>query len=108
MAGSLDRAVDVAATLELRGYSLEPPRRHTLLEAFPPLWGAQSFIKRSRYDARFYVIGGIVLIAAIAAKVLGADGFHAYPTIEVGFGPATLVLSVLIVLSGLAPRRGNA
>jgi uncharacterized protein (TIGR03382 family) len=50
----------------------------------------------------------LVLIAAIAGMALGADDFHAYPTIEVGIGPGTLALSVLIVLSGLAPRRRDA
>lgn len=104
MAGSLDRAVDVAATLELRGYTLDPPRRHTLREAFSPLWGG----KRSRYDRRFYLVGAIVLVAAIAGMALGADSFHAYPTIEVGVGPGTLALSALIVLSGFAPRRRDA
>lgn len=108
MAGSLDRSVDVAATLELRGYALEPPRRPTLLEAFSPLWGAQPFIKRSRHDRRFYLAGAIVLVTAIAGMVAGADSFHAYPTIEVGLGPSTVALSALIVLSGLAPRRRDA
>jgi energy-coupling factor transport system permease protein len=108
MAGSLDRAVDVAATLELRGYALDPPRRHALREAFSPLWGAQPFIKRSRYNRRFYLVGAIVLVAAIAGMALGADGFHAYPTIEVGVGSGTVALSALIVLAGLAPRRRDA
>jgi energy-coupling factor transport system permease protein len=108
MTGSLDRAVDVAATLELRGYSLEPPHRRpprAPMEAFYPPWGGKSFKKRSRHDQRFYLVGALVLFAAIAGKFLGADGFHAYPTIDVGFGAATVALSCLIALSGLAPRR---
>jgi len=107
MAGSLDRAVDVAATLELRGYAVQPsPRRH--VAAFPPRWGGQPCNKRSRYDRRFYLTGALVLIAAIAGLALGADSFHAYPTIEVGLGSGTVALSALIVLSGLAPRRRDA
>jgi energy-coupling factor transport system permease protein len=105
MTGSLDRAVDVAATLELRGYSLEPPHRRSPDEAFYPPRGGKSFKKRSRHDRRFYLVGALVLLAAIAGKLLGADDFHAYPTIEIGFGPVTVALSCLIVLSGLAPRR---
>jgi energy-coupling factor transport system permease protein len=97
MAGSLDRAVDVAATLELRGYSLVAPDVPRARMRF-----------RSRYDARFYAIGAAVLIAAIVGKALGADDFRAYPTVEIGIGPATVVLSALIVLAGLAPRRGRA
>lgn len=108
MAGSLDRAVDVAATLELRGYALEPPRRHPLVAALSPPWGGQPFNKRSRYDRRFYSVGAIVLVAAVAGLILGADSFHAYPTIEVGLGPGTVALSALIVLAGLAPRRRDA
>jgi len=104
MTGSLDRAVDVAATLELRGYSLEPPPRRSNEGLWPLRW-PQSFIRRSRYDRRFYMTGGVVLLAAIVAKALGADGFHAYPTIELGLDPVTIALSVLVALSGLAPRR---
>src|SRR6202012_5851762 len=79
LAGSLDRAVDVAATLELRGYSLPGPR------------GAR---RRgpSRYDPRFYAVAAVVLVTAIVGKVIGADDFQAYPRIEIGFGPSTLVV----------------
>jgi energy-coupling factor transport system permease protein len=94
MAGSLDRAVDVAATLELRGYGLGLPR-------------AERGGRRSRYDARFYAIGAAVLIAAIAGKVLGTDSFHSYPTTEVGLDPGTIALSILIALAGFAPWRGR-
>jgi len=96
MAGSLDRAVDVAATLELRGYSLAAPDTAARAKG------------RSRFDHRFYLAGGLVLVAAIAGKVIGADGFHAYPTIEIGVEPATVALSALVVLTGLAPGRRNA
>jgi energy-coupling factor transport system permease protein len=92
LAGSLDRAVDVAATLELRGYSLDAPR-------------AKSHRGHSRYDRRFYATATAVLAAAIAAKLLGADAFSEYPSIEVGIGSGTLALSALLVLSGLAPLR---
>jgi len=119
LAGSLDRAVDVAATLELRGYSLNA----TTLQPARPSPGATRFpcdawktrctrrkgsgparARSSRYDRRFYVVGALVLIAAVAGKLAGADAFGEYPTIEIGTGPATLALSVLLVLSGLAPR----
>ena len=92
LAGSLDRSVDVAATLELRGYSLEAPRARRRRE-------------RSRYDRRFYLVGAAVLVAAIAGKLAGADEFHAYPTIEVGLSPATLAVTAMVAASGLAPLR---
>jgi energy-coupling factor transport system permease protein len=92
LAGSLDRAVDVAATLELRGYSLDAPP-------------AKGRSMRSRYDRRFYATGAAVLAAAIAGKLLGADAFHEYPGIELGADSATLALSGLLVLSGFVPLR---
>lgn len=104
LTGSLDRAVDVAATLELRGYSLEPCRP-PFFERLSPLWGAKSFNKRSRFDRRFYVAGLVVFLAAIVGKVAGADSFHAYPTVDWGVEPATVALAVLVVLAGLTPRR---
>src|SRR6185436_3506913 len=67
LTGSLDRAVDVAATLELRGYSLERtaprPWRNRLRPAFSHLWGVKSWSLRSRFDRRFYGTGALVLIA---------------------------------------------
>jgi energy-coupling factor transport system permease protein len=92
LAGSLDRAVDVAATLELRGYSLEAPR-------------ARSRRSHSRYDRRFYSVAAILLLTAIAGKLVGADDFQAYPTISIGFGPTTLAVAAIVSLSGLAPLR---
>jgi energy-coupling factor transport system permease protein len=92
LAGSLDRAVDVAATLELRGYSLDAPR-------------ARNRSARSRHDRRFYATGAVVLAVAIVGKALGADAFAEYPKIEVGLDPATLAVSAAIALSGLAPLR---
>jgi energy-coupling factor transport system permease protein len=111
MAGSLDRAVDVAATLELRGYSLAAPdtaRGGVLGRLVRGKGGSAGLGKRSRYDARFYVAGLLVLTAAIAGKVIGVDGFSAYPTIEIGAEPATVALSALVVLAGLAPWRRGA
>jgi len=92
LAGSLDRAVDVAATLELRGYSLDAPR-------------AENRRSRSRYDRRFYVIGLAVLAIAIAGKAFGAGAFGEYPATEIGAGVATLVVAAAVALSGLAPWR---
>jgi energy-coupling factor transport system permease protein len=108
LAGSLDRAVDVAATLELRGYSLESRRTMRLSSMEGQTHRSSARRRRSRYDRRFYLVGALVLSAAIAAKVLGADDFHAYPTIHLGLGPATVALSALLVLSGLAPLRLNS
>ncbi len=109
LAGSLDRAVDVAATLELRGYSLDTAHRRPR-PAVRGLYGpgrvkSTERGRRSRYDWRFYLAGAVVLAAAIAGKVLGADDFHTYPEVEIGLGPATLALSTLLVASGFVPLR---
>jgi energy-coupling factor transport system permease protein len=115
LAGSLDRAVDVAATLELRGYSLEPPRSGRTArpgpvrerEPFLLPGRRKSLAFASRFDRRFYLAGAVVLAAAIVGELAGADAFHAYPTIQLGLGPATAALSVLLVLSGFVPRQGG-
>jgi energy-coupling factor transport system permease protein len=92
LAGSLDRSVDVAATLELRGYSLGGPRGARRREP-------------SRYDLRFYAVAAAVLAVAIVGKVAGADDFHPYPTIQIGLGPSTLAVCAVVLASGLAPVR---
>lgn len=104
LAGSLDRAVDVAATLELRGYSLAGPRQPSGERSWLPS-RRKSFSRRSRFDRRFYAVGAAVLAVAIAGRLLGAGGFETYPEIEIGVGPATLVLCGLLAVSGLAPLR---
>ena len=131
LAGSLDRAVDVAATLELRGYSLPLTRPDTARggvlgrlvrvthkkvrsphrpPCVRPSLGPDHVRGRfkSRFDSRFYATGAVVLMAATAGKLLGADGFDAYPTVTVEIAPATVALSALVVLAGLAPWRRHA
>jgi energy-coupling factor transport system permease protein len=92
LAGSLDRAVDVAATLELRGYGLRTR----------PARGRR---QPSRYDRRFYFVAALVLTAGIAARLVAGNGFHTYPTFEFTLAPATVALCGVIVLCGLAPLR---
>jgi energy-coupling factor transport system permease protein len=94
LAGSLDRAVDVAATLELRGYGLDAPR--------PDCAGCPD-CRRSRFDTRFYALGTALVTTAIGGELLGADAFAAYPTVDVGVAPSTLLVAALMVLAGLGP-----
>jgi energy-coupling factor transport system permease protein len=84
--GSLDRAVDVAATLELRGHSLgiRPQGRR----------------EPSRDDLPLIATGGAILLAAVSAHAAGAGAFETYPSVEIDAGAITLVLCV--VLLGLA------
>jgi energy-coupling factor transport system permease protein len=86
--GSLDRAVDVAATLELRGHSLgiRPQRRR----------------ERSRDDLSLYLTGGAILGAGVAARLAGAGAFDSYPRISMDTDALTLALCVgLIGLSAV-------
>jgi energy-coupling factor transport system permease protein len=86
--GSLDRAVDVAATLELRGHSLpaRPQRRR----------------ERSRDDLPLYATGAAILSLGVAARVAGAGAFDTYPRIVIGSGVLTLALcAALTVLAGI-------
>lgn len=92
LAGSLDRAVDVAATLELRGYGLEGAR-------------AESHRTLSRFDRRLWLCGGLVVVAVGLVRLTGGDGFSAYPTLAVSLGPDTIVPALLLAGAGLAPAR---
>jgi len=86
--GSLDRAVDVAATLELRGHSLAVrPRMHR---------------QRSRDDRPLILSGAALLAAATGARLAGAGDFDTYPRIEMDTGTTTLVLcAALFVLAAI-------
>ena len=90
VAGSLDRAIDVAATLELRGYARGAPAR-----------GA----RRVRHPAGIGVWAAAAGTAAltVAALALGAGAYQSYPAIEVDTGPATLVLAACLPLFALLP-----
>jgi energy-coupling factor transport system permease protein len=91
VAGSLDRSVDVAATLELRGYSL------------PAVKGARPPLRRSLLDPVFYAAAGFLAAAGGAALLAGAGGFDTYPRIEVATDPLTLALAALTLACGLLP-----
>ena len=94
MANSLDRAVDVAAALEVRGYAL----------AGRP---ASDRRPRSRHELR---IGAAALAGAglaIAGVLAGVGEAEAYPTLDVAFGPAEVGLAAAFVLLGLAPFAGR-
>ena len=50
------------------------------------------------------ITAGITLLAlVVAASILGAGGFDAYPGVEVESDPATLVLCALVAGAGLVP-----
>jgi energy-coupling factor transport system permease protein len=90
VAGSLDRSVDIAATLELRGYGL----------------GHRSRMPRHRREpgeVALLLSGAASLALLIAAALAGVAGFDAYPRIQVDVDPATLLLALLVAVLPLVP-----
>jgi energy-coupling factor transport system permease protein len=95
-AGALDRAVDVAATLEVRGYggARRPPRR------VRP-W--------SRHDRGFAASALALAALAVGEVAFGWEPYEAYPRTVVPVDATVLALAAAIVLCALAPfaeRRG--
>jgi energy-coupling factor transport system permease protein len=98
VAGSLDRAMDVAATLELRGYATAPraPRA-------PRPW--------SRHDVAFLASAAAIAAIALVAGPAGVAAFDAYPEVHADLGPAVAVLAAALAAAVLLPfcdRRGIA
>jgi energy-coupling factor transport system permease protein len=97
-AGALDRAVDVAATLEVRGYGAAgaaPPERAP--------W--------SRHDLAFAAAALALVAVAIAARAADVARFTAYPSLSMPVGAPELALAGAIVAVALLPfadRRGIA
>jgi energy-coupling factor transport system permease protein len=89
--GSLDRAVDVAATLELRGYALQAP-----VAASAPR-------RRSRHDGRLLAAGLAIAAGALVGRAAGLAGFEAFPSIEIAADPATLALAAFAPLIAPLP-----
>ncbi len=94
--GALDRAVDVAATLEVRGYgTARRPAR-----ARRP-W--------SRHDLAFLAAALALVALAVVAAVSGVAAFEPYPRTAMAGGAGTWALAGALVAVALAPfaqRRG--
>ncbi len=105
--GSLDRAMDVAATLEVRGFAGPPPaRRHSGRRTHRRRAPRRPF---SRHDLAFAASAVAVLALATAGRLAGIASFDAYPRIETALDPGTLVLCVALLAAVLLPfcdRRG--
>jgi energy-coupling factor transport system permease protein len=95
VAGSLDRAVDVAATLELRGYAHGAPR------------GART-LHRSRHDLALWSAAAAIAAIAGAAAAGGLAPFHAYPGIDLAAGPVTVALAAAVPALAAAPFAADA
>lgn len=96
--GALDRAVDVAAALEVRGYGAarRPPRTRAP-------W--------SRHDLAFAAATAALVAVAVAARLAGVASFETYPRLDGDWDAATWALAATVVALPLLPfldRRGIA
>ncbi|HEY5193021.1 MAG TPA: energy-coupling factor transporter transmembrane component T [Solirubrobacteraceae bacterium] len=95
---SLDRSMDVAATLELRGFAAGGRRG-----------GGAQRRPFSRHDAAVAVSAVCVFALALLGRMAGVAPFEAYPLVTMPVSWATLVLCALLpaaILLALADRRG--
>ena len=100
-AGVLDRALDVAAALEVRGYGAARQRARGRRHGDSAPW--------SRHDIAFLASAAVVLAVAVFARVAGWAEFHAYPLLRAPAGARTLSVAAVLALAALAPfadRRG--
>lgn len=95
--GALDRAADVAATLEVRGYRGGIP---------PSAAGREPW---SRHDLGFAASAVAIVALAVAGKVAGLADVVAYPETLIDFGASEVGLCSALALVALLPfadRRG--
>ena len=92
VSGSLDRAVDVAATLELRGYAGAAPGRAPRRPRAPG-------------DLAFALSGLGALGLVVTARLAGLAGYESYPQITIDTGAATLVLAAALSRPRRLPAR---
>jgi energy-coupling factor transport system permease protein len=95
LSGALDRAIDVAAALEVRGYSRagRPAR-----ERRP--W--------SRHDVRVAVAAAVVASSAVAFKAAGAGDVETYPAVGIAFGLPEATLCGLLLTGAVLPFAGRS
>ena len=97
--GALDRALDVAATLEVRGYATPGAPAQRVREPW------------SRHDLAFAASAAAILALALGARLLGIAAYDAYPSTAVAAGPHECLLAAAFVVVALLPfadRRGIA
>lgn len=94
LANALDRAVDVAAALEVRGYAA----------AGRP---ARTRARWSRHDVRVAGAAVAIAVAAVVARIAGAGELVAYPSFSAPVAPLDLALAAAIPLLALVPLAGR-
>jgi energy-coupling factor transport system permease protein len=130
--GSLERSMEVAATLELRGFAVaaerppgprwprlpgtrrrQGPRAPGSGTGSPgsPARRSQARARRpwSRHDLAFLCSAFAVLALALGGRLTGAASFSAYPLVQMQLDTGTFVLSAALLAAILLPfldRRG--
>ncbi len=121
--GSLDRAMDVAATLELRGFaaapsvaastpSRRPASRWARAGSSLTMHGRSAARLRrpwSRHDVAFLASAAAVVGLALAGRLSDAFSFNAYPLLQMHLDVVTVALCVALAAAVLLPfcdRRG--
>lgn len=100
--GAIDRALDVAATLEVRGYATPAAASGRGLRMREP-W--------SRHDFAFAASALAIVVLAAGARLLGIASFDAYPQTVFATGASEWLLAAALVVVALVPfadRRGIA
>ncbi len=90
VAGSLDRAIDVAATLELRGYGSGVPR-------------SAERARRSRHDGALLLAALGIAAVGFGTQLAGLGSFDAYPRLSMDAGLATIGAALLLPLAAALP-----
>lgn len=95
LSGALDRAVDVAAALEVRGYSVavKPARQRRP-------W--------SRHDVRVTFAAALVGLAAVGLAIAGTGAVETYPRVDVAFGASEAALCGLLLAGAALPFAGRS
>jgi energy-coupling factor transport system permease protein len=98
VSSSLDRSMDVAATLELRGFAAGGRRSGPALR--------RPF---SRHDLAFSTSAVCALVLALTGRLAGMAPFNAYPLVSMPVSASTVLLCLALpaaVMLPLADRRG--
>jgi energy-coupling factor transport system permease protein len=92
-AGALDRATDVAATLEVRGFAAgrRPPRRHRPL---------------SRHDLAFAASGLAIALVGVAGALAGWSHYETFPRLTAVGGRGLAAVLAALILVPFGDRRG--
>ena len=89
-AGALERSVELAASLEVRGYGA--------LGRFPA--GRSAWL---RHDRSFALAAGTLVLLCAGARAAGLGGFDPYPLLHLAAAPADVAFAAALPLVALAP-----